>query len=118
MLNPEEALFHYQAKVTKVVDGDTMHLDIDLGFFTWQRNVIVRLYGVNTPEIRGAERPEGLRVKDIVTSELLNKTITIRSFKGNDSDKYGRWLVYIFLDGANYNQSLIDRGLAVAYMTD
>lgn len=118
MLDPKEALFHYQAKVTKVIDGDTLYLDISLGFYVTLKDVVVRLYGINTPEIRGIEREQGLISKQIVTDELLGKEVTIRSFKGKDSDKYGRWLVYIFLGDVNYNQTLIDRGLAIAYMTE
>lgn len=47
----------------RVIDGDTVVLDIDLGFDTWLRNQTIRLYGLNTPEITGEEKPEGLKSK-------------------------------------------------------
>lgn len=116
MLDTNKALYWYKARVGRVIDGDTLCLDVDVGYKCWIKDTVVRLYGINTPEVRGEERPLGLRVKAIVTEELLDKEIVIRSFKGDDQDKYGRWLVYVYLDGENYNQSLVDRGLAIPYM--
>lgn len=117
-------MYSYNAYVNNVVDGDTVDLDIDLGFKTFLHDVRCRLIGINTPETRGKKKCKaGLDAKAIVIEELLNKTIRIRSYKDDavdvNSDSFGRWLIRIYLeDGTDYNQSLIDRGFAEAYMTD
>lgn len=113
-------MYSYEATVLNVVDGDTVDLDIDLGFHTHLHNVRCRLIGIDTPETRGKKKCEaGLAAKNLVTQELLNQKVRIRSYKATDvdSDSFGRWLVRIYLtDDTDYNQSLIDRGYAVAFM--
>ena len=47
-----ENLYQYKVSVSRVVDGDTVDVDVDLGFGVWLRNERVRLAGVDTPEIR------------------------------------------------------------------
>lgn len=117
-------MYSYEAIVNRVVDGDTVDLDIDLGFKVYLHDVRCRLIGVDTPETRGKKKCKaGLEAKEIVTQELLNQKIRIRSYKDDtvdvDSDSFGRWLVRVYLtDGTDYNQSLIDRGFAVPFMTD
>jgi len=116
-------MYSYQAFVRNVVDGDTVDLDIDLGFRVTLRNVRCRLVGIDTPECRGAKKCQaGIDAKNLVTSELLNQTVRIRSYKDEtvdvDSDSFGRWLVRIYLDGKDYNQGLIDRGYAQPFMTE
>ena len=49
----------YLAEITRVIDGDTFVADVDLGFKVWMRNVTFRLYGVNTPEVRGKKKTKG-----------------------------------------------------------
>lgn len=78
----------------------------------------VRLLGVNAPETRGKDKCEaGEHTKAVVTEELLHKHIIIKSEKDDTTkDSFGRWLATVYLNGENYNQSLIDRGLAKEYM--
>jgi micrococcal nuclease len=111
-------MYDYQAKITNVVDGDTVDAEVDLGF-TVKVLVRFRLAGINTPEVTGVEKVEGKRVKEIVKAELLDKQVILKSSKigkGVVTDKYGRWLARIFLNDVDYNQSLVDRGMAVVYM--
>lgn len=112
-------LYNYKARVVGVYDGDSVTIDIDLGFNIWMRNQKVRLYGIDTPEIRGEERPEGLVAKDRLKELILDKDIIITSYKDR-TGKYGRWLATIFLkeeDGSwmNINQTLLAEGLAKVY---
>ena len=51
-------MHEYKAKVIKVVDGDTIDVDLDLGFGIWLRNERVRLYGIDTPESRTSDKEE------------------------------------------------------------
>jgi len=51
-------MYEYRCKITKVVDGDTVKCDIDLGFGIWQHNETVRLMGIDTPESRTSDKDE------------------------------------------------------------
>ena len=53
--------FVYQAKVTRIVDGDTIDVDLDLGFSVWMKKQRVRLYGIDTPESRTRDKEEKKR---------------------------------------------------------
>tara|TARA_R110000796_G_scaffold120286_1_gene234439 strand:+ start:726 stop:1079 length:354 start_codon:yes stop_codon:yes gene_type:complete len=111
-------LHNYRAVVTGVYDGDSITIDIDLGFNHWMKNQKVRLLGINTPEIRGEERPDGLVARDRLRELILDKEIIITSYK-DKSGKYGRWLATVFLkqDGMfeNINTLLLAEGLAEVY---
>ena len=54
----EQVKYHYNALVTKVVDGDTIHCDLDLGFGVILKNQTFRFFGLNTPETKGTSRFE------------------------------------------------------------
>tara|TARA_R110000772_G_scaffold258640_1_gene375920 strand:- start:9 stop:362 length:354 start_codon:yes stop_codon:yes gene_type:complete len=114
----DNQLFNYRAIVTGVYDGDSITIDIDLGFNNWKKNQKVRLFGINTPEIRGEERPDGLVARDRLRELILDKEIIITSYK-DKSGKYGRWLATVFLkqDGMfeNINTLLLAEGLAEVY---
>ena len=85
--------FVYNAEVLRVVDGDTFELKIDLGFKIVHENTF-RLYGVNTPETRGKERPKGLKVKEYVKKLIEGKMIVVETFK---KGKFGRYVSEIYL---------------------
>lgn len=113
----EPNIYLYKAVVRSVYDGDTMRLDFDLGFGTWMMNKSVRLYGIDTPEIRGEERPEGLAARDFVRERCPPGTeVTVLSIK-DSTGKYGRYLVNIFYgeDLTNLNDELLAEGLARPY---
>lgn len=106
-------LYTYKAHVISVIDGDTLDLDVDLGFNTHLRERF-RLMGINAPEIRGAERERGLEAKLFVEALLpLGKEVLVHTFKDR-KEKYGRWLANIYLeDGRELCFMLLDAGLAV-----
>ena len=62
-------MYEYKCKVTRVVDGDTVDIDIDLGFGVWLHKERVRIYGIDTPESRTRDKEEkkfGLMAKEFV----------------------------------------------------
>lgn len=104
-------LYHYKAWVTKVYDGDTITVDIDLGFHIWMKKEKIRLYRINTPEVRGVERPEGLKSRDWLREQILEKEVTLVTYRDRKG-KYGRWLADVMLDGICINDELVKQGLA------
>ena len=64
------SLYTYQAKVVGVYDGDTVKVDIDQGFSDWKHDQVLRLYGVNTPELKGDSKEEGTKVRNFVRNWL------------------------------------------------
>ena len=108
-------MYQYKAKIIDVYDGDTVTALVDLGFLSF-REMKLRLYGIDTPELRGVEKVEGKKVRDIVTGMILDKEVTINSFKDKQG-KYGRYLATIVLeDGLNVNQWLVENGYAKPYL--
>jgi micrococcal nuclease len=117
-------MFEYYVKnVTKVVDGDTIDVDIDLGFdisFTSR----VRLAGIDTPESRTSDKMEkslGLESKAYLKNAIDNaKSVVIKTEKMDSSEKYGRILGWVFLDGSNVsiNEQMIADGYAWGYLGD
>ena len=69
------------------------------------------MYGINTPEIRGTEKKEGIKVRDILKQKILGKQIILKTIK-DKKGKYGRYLGIIFLDNVNINEWLIDNHFA------
>jgi micrococcal nuclease len=107
-------LYWYKAYVTKVYDGDSITVDIDLGFDVILKNTKIILADIDTPEIRGDERENGLISRDWLTNKILNKWISIKTIK-DTTGKYGRYLAYIYIDGENINETLLKEGLAKKY---
>jgi len=106
-------MYQYKAKIIDVYDGDTVTAVVDLGFLHFQE-MKLRLYGIDTPELRGEEREQGIIVRDILRNMILDKEVIINSYKDKQG-KYGRYLATILLDDVNINQWLLDEGHAVAY---
>ncbi len=107
-------MYEYRALVRKVYDGDTITVDIDLGFDMILRNQKIRLLGINTPEVRGKEREQGLISRDALRKKIGSKWIIIKT-QLDKKGKYGRWLGTIFIDEENVNEWLISEGLAKEY---
>lgn len=115
-------MYEYHVKnLTKVVDGDTIDVDIDLGFDI-SFSSRVRLAGIDTPESRTADKAEkalGLEAKEYLKYKLKDaKSIVIKTEKMDSSEKYGRILGWIFTDGheVSVNQQMIDDGYAWGYL--
>ena len=109
-------MYEYRAYVRKVYDGDTITVDIDLGFGVVLKNQKLRLTGINTPEVRGKQRQEGLKVRDLVRSRIANKWVVIKTEK-DKRGKYGRWLATVFEPSVeeSVNKWLLNEGHAVEY---
>ena len=113
-------MYEYQATVLRVVDGDTIEVDIDLGFSTVIKKQRVRFKGIDTPETRTrdlVEKEAGLRAKERVEGLCpLGSIITLRTTI-DKSDKYGRILGESFVPGViqSVNQLLLEEGHAVVY---
>jgi micrococcal nuclease len=110
----EFKMYEYKATVVKVYDGDTITVDIDLGFGIVLKKQVLRLYGINTPEVRGAEKEEGKKVRDLLRSMILEQEITIRTLK-DKKGKYGRWLAVVIHNEININEWLLNEGHAKEY---
>ena len=114
---------YYVKKVTKVVDGDTIDVEIDLGFDI-SFSSRVRLAGIDTPESRTTDKMEkalGLEAKAYLKREIdAAKTVVIKTEKMDSSEKYGRILGWVFLDGAtvSLNEKMITDGHAWGYLGD
>ena len=114
-------MYEYRCKVLKVIDGDTVDVDIDLGFGIWQRNERVRVMGIDTPESRTRNKIEkkfGLLAKARLKS-LLGKQIVLKTQinkKGEDmKGKFGRILGDFMYRGKLISRILCDEGHAVPY---
>lgn len=114
---------YYVKKVTKVVDGDTIDVDIDLGFDI-SFSSRVRLAGIDTPESRTTDKMEkalGLEAKSYLKNAIDKaKTVVIKTEKMDSSEKYGRILGWVFLDGStkSINDQMITDGYAWGYLGD
>ena len=117
-------MYEYKCKIDRVVDGDTVDVDIDLGFGIWLRKERVRLYGIDTPESRTRDLEEkkyGLAAKSYVQSFLpVGSMQTLRTQK-DDKGKFGRILgEFIVYDAQTdawrtLSQIMIDQHYGVEY---
>ncbi len=106
-----EELYHYRGFVTKVYDGDTITVDIDVGFHITMKKEKVRLSRINTPEVRGPERSQGIISRDWLRERIFEKDIRLVTVK-DKKGKYGRWLADIWIDNVCINDELVSKGLA------
>ena len=105
----------YEAKVVSVYDGDTIRVDIDLGFNLWLHNEPIRFIGINAPELRGDSKVEGIKSRDWLASKLQPGTMILLRTEKDAREKYGRYLGTVYLDGVNLNEEMINQGLANQY---
>ena len=110
-------MYTYSAFVTEVYDGDTITVDIDLGFGIKLTDQKIRLFGINAPELKGKTKTEGIKSRDKLTELVLNKQIKIQTIK-DKKEKYGRILGKIWIDETLINDVLITEGFAVPYMLE
>jgi micrococcal nuclease len=114
---------YYVRKVENVVDGDTIDVLIDLGFdILFQSRV--RLAGIDTPESRTKDLKEkalGLESKEYLKKSLKDaKSVVIKTEKMNSTEKFGRILGWIYVNGdtVSLNDMMINDGYAWGYMGD
>jgi micrococcal nuclease len=111
-------MYEYRIKqVDRVVDGDTVDLNIDLGFSLTKKER-VRLAGIDTPESRTTDLDEkklGLEAKDFLQRRLNDGYSSGLKVKTEKDGKYGRMLGWIFIGDTNLNKEMIERGYAWKY---
>jgi endonuclease YncB( thermonuclease family) len=125
-------MYEYRARVLEdkdVYDGDTVsRMEVELGFNASMKKMKFRLFGINTPELRGGtDETKALAraSRDRLRELIVGKEIQIKTFKGSDyvdkKGKYGRWLCIIYLlnedgsiDPVSVNDKLVIEGHAVA----
>jgi micrococcal nuclease len=112
-------MYTYSAELLKVIDGDTIEVDFDLGFGVWLRNQRIRLTGIDTPESTTSNKEEKVR-GDLSKAKLkeilpVGKRIVITT-SIDPNEKYGRILGTITNEqGVNVNKWLIENNYAVVY---
>jgi len=112
-------LYNYKACINRVVDGDTIDVDIDLGFNIWLYNERVRLLGIDAPPPRSRdleEKAAGLLSADVLSKVLpvdLDIIVTIDILQPRG--KYGRIVGTVYKNGDNINHYMIDNNYAVSY---
>jgi len=110
-------MYRYKVYVTRVVDGDTVDVDVDLGFGMIYKKQRVRMMGIDTPESRTRDLEEKFYGKQ---SKAHLKTILSEGnvqLKSHDKGKFGRILGELFIGDSSYsvNQQMIDEYHAVPY---
>jgi len=119
-------MYEYKCKIRKVVDGDTVDIDIDLGFGVWLNDERVRIMGIDTPESRTSDKVEDLfgEAAKARLKELLKhggKLITTEDRKGEDmKGKFGLILGDFYVERwegkkERVTDILVEEGHAVAY---
>ena len=110
-------MFEYKCKLLRVIDGDTVDVDIDLGFGVWLRKQRIRLYGIDTPESRTRDLEEkkyGLAAKEFLQKWTGAGELTIKTHK-DAKGKFGRILGELWTFDTNINEKMIERYHAVRY---
>jgi micrococcal nuclease len=116
-------MYEYRATINRVVDGDTVDIDIDLGFGIWMKDERVRVMGIDTPESRTSDKVEkvfGLAAKDRLKELIPEGSIQVLKTEvdrdGEDAKgKFGRILGDFIVDGVRITDTLVNEGHAVEY---
>ena len=115
-------MYEYRCKVVHIVDGDTVDVDIDLGFGVWMRKQRIRLYGIDTPESRTRDLEEkkyGQAAKAYLTGMLDDEAgIILKTYKDKEG-KFGRilgelWRTTNYAD-QSINEYMVEKSHAVEY---
>lgn len=106
-------MYEYKATVVSVYDGDTITVDIDLGFHITIRQS-VRLAEINAPEVKGSEKILGKTSRDRLRELLpIGSVVTLETYK-DGIEKYGRYLALVIdSEGTNINARMVTEGFAV-----
>jgi micrococcal nuclease len=114
-------MYQYRAVVRSITDGDTIRADIDLGFNMVMRNAVIRLAGINAPEVK---TPEGRVAKTYLTERIPAGTELLLVSHKDETEKYGRILGTIYIGNAlttgpiagnSVNWEMLAKGMAVDY---
>jgi micrococcal nuclease len=115
-------MYEYRCKVVHIVDGDTVDVDIDLGFGVWLKKERIRMFGIDTPESRTRDLEEkkyGLAAKKFITEMLDDEGGIVLKTRKDAEGKFGRilgelWRTTNYAD-KSINDYMIDKRHAVAY---
>ena len=118
-MKTENKLYHYQAKIDRVIDGDTVVVLVDLGFDMHSKQT-VRLYGINTPECRTRDKVEkaaGLKAKARLKAMLADTRgrVVIKT-RLDGKGKFGRVLGVLYANDVDLNRQLVLEGHAKRYL--
>lgn len=115
-MNKISTLYHYVLKNVRVVDGDTLEADIDLGFGVALTTIKIRLAKIDCPEM---STEAGVIAKGFTENWVNSKVNTVQivvSVKNHKKDKYGRILGSVAADGEDLAEMLMNAGHAMGYM--
>ena len=103
-----EPQYVYRAELVRVIDGNTVVLNVDLGFKVWQHDEVLRLEGVSAPDTKGLQKEEGLKWKAKLEDLLTGQELIIKTQK----EKSGAWpgvlfLVTIWANDVQVNEALV-----------
>ena len=116
-------MYEYKAQVLRIIDGDTLVVNIDLGFDIWVHNEVIRLNGIDTPEVRTADPVQKFfgtlaknRIKEYLDNDGTTGAVTLVS-KTFKKEKYGRIAADLKVQGQirSLCATLISEGYAVPY---
>lgn len=116
-------MHEYRCKIVKIIDGDTVDVDIDLGFGVWLHKERIRMYGIDTPESRTRDLEEkkyGLAAKEFLTNMLDDDGGIVLKTHKDGKGKFGRilgelWRTTNYAD-QSINEYMIEKHHAVRYM--
>lgn len=108
-------MYEYAATIARVVDGDTVHAEVDFGCDTYRR-MTLRLYGINAPELNTAA---GKEARAFLAEMVEGRAVTLHTVKDR-TEKYGRYLATLFIAGKqqSVNETMVATGHAVPYLAD
>ena len=111
-------MYEYKVKIRRIVDGDTVDVDIDLGFDTILSKQRIRLYGIDTPESRTRDKEEkfyGKLSAKFLKEQCKNSSEIFLKTYLDKKGKFGRILGELIVEGVNINKMMIEKYMAVEY---
>ena len=111
-------MYEYKVKIRRIVDGDTVDVDIDLGFNMILSKQRIRLYGIDTPESRTRDKEEkfyGKLSAKFLKEQCKNSSEIFLKTYLDKKGKFGRILGEFIVDGVNINKLMIEKYMAVEY---
>lgn len=108
----------YPAKAERVIDGDTIVVDLYLGLGVVLDDQYIRFYGIDAWETKGEQKEKGLEAKEYLEERLSKGKIEIEirpEWGQNGKGSFGRWLGIVYIDGVNINVELMEKEHAVKY---
>lgn len=111
-------MYEYRCKILRIVDGDTVDVDIDLGFDIWMHRERIRILGIDTPESRTRDLEEkafGLAAKQYVKDLMPIGSQQIIKTQKDKTGKFGRVLGDFIIEGKLLTELMIENYHAVPY---